>query len=119
MGLAHDRNHRDLVNKRISHVGIDGVVGRAHPARSPYRSRTELWEERLLVVVRNRADDVDESRDASKAKLFRHLGAKLVERDRVVGVVRSDQLCSDRRGDSEQDFGLGWASGWELVEAMG
>jgi hypothetical protein len=100
MGLAHDRDHRDLNKKEISHVGTDDVVERAHPARSPDRSRTELREERLLVVVRNRADDVDESRDASKAKLFRQLGAKLVERDRVVGVVRSDQLCSDRRGDS-------------------
>ena len=76
------------------------MLERTHPTRSPNRSRTKLWEERLLVVVWNRADDVDESRDASKAKLFRHLGAKLVERDRVVGVVRSDQLCSDRRGDS-------------------
>ena len=76
------------------------MLERTHPTRSPNRSRTKLWEERLLVVVRNRADDVDESRDASKAKLFRHLGAKFVERDRLIGVVRSDQLCSDRGGDS-------------------
>ena len=100
MGLAHDRNHRNLNKKKNKPRRIDGVVERAHPARSPYRSRTEFWEERLLVVVRNCADDVDQSWDAPKAKLFRQLGAKLVERDRFVGVVRSDQLCSDRRGDS-------------------
>ena len=90
---------------------------RAHPTSSPYWPCAELWEERLLVVVRNRADDVDESWDTSKAKLFRQFGAKLVERDGFIGVVRSDQLCSDRRSDSEQDFGLRGASGRGLVEA--
>ena len=78
----------------------------AHPTCRPYRSCAELWEERLLVVVRNCADNVDESGDAAKAKLFRHFGAKLIERDSFVGVLRFDQLCSDRRGDSEQNLGL-------------
>lgn len=68
----------------------------AYSTCRPYWSCTELGKERLLVVVRNRADDIDKPGDTSKAKLFGHLGAELIERDGFVGVMRFDQLCSDR-----------------------
>ena len=77
-----------------------------HPARGPYRSRTELWQQRFFVVVGDRADNVDESGYAAEPKLFGQLGAELVERDGFVGIVRLDELCSDRRGDAEENLGL-------------
>lgn len=87
-----------------------------HAAGGADGAGAQVGEERLLVVVRDRADDVDEAGDAAVAELLGEAGAELVERDGLAGVVGADELGGDAGGDAQELLGLrgAWWSheGW-------
>ena len=73
-----------------------------HPARRSNRPRLQFRQERLLVIVWYCADDVDQTRHATKSVLFAHLGPQFVQGDGLPGIMCLDQFCSDAGRDPEE-----------------
>lgn len=88
MGFAHHCNHRDLRTQHMSDLRCTGLRKQAHPTCCPYWSGTELWQQCLLVFVGDRADDVNEPWNTSEPIFLGQLGAKFVQGDGFIGVMR-------------------------------
>lgn len=80
-----------------------------NPTSSPYRPSFQARQQRFFIIIRNRTDDIDEAGYTAVPELFTDPRAELVQRDRLVGVVRFYKFGGDSGCYTEELFCLGWA----------
>lgn len=103
MRLAHDSYYRDLLYRQSI---ISCQTLRAYTTSSPDRPGFQFGQKSLLVLVRNSADDINKSWDASKPVFLAHLRSQDIEGNGFVRIVRFDKLRCYARGDSQKLFSL-------------
>lgn len=101
MWFAHYSDNSNLLKMpEIRMSGFDLKMTDAHTTSSSDWSGLQFWQQRLLIIIWNRTDDIYKPRYPSEPKLLAHFCSEFVEGNRLVGIMGLNEFSCNTCSDS-------------------